>query len=399
MVASADNLNEVLLPFLLSLFATLMAAVMAYGVDPAWAHHSWGLGLIMLSRRLQWPLIALSLILCLLLFGLVISGKRRVWWLIGLAPVLVLFGHRFLSSSINRYTIADEPQVVTAAAATFLGDGDYVVGVILNGEAYAYPYACLYCSPVVVQSDREHRLLLLWSPQANAATALLVAREMKARDLDIASDPANGLLIYDGRSGQFIASVTGLTPHGDKPPNCESRLNVTKTTWQQWRTMQPETRVMLPLNGSYAGPTRPLPPQAADSPQVVLVGGAAPIAINSRDITFAPLNVTNGDAAILILRDPATGRIRAFDRHLDKDLVPQFKPNTDRKRKTVALIDSDTNAGWSIDGRCVDGHSDFKGKKLTPLEVQEDVNLDAAKFWYHNLKIQQPATQPSPGLG
>ena len=138
---------------------------MAYGVDPGSAHHAWGVGLIMLARRLQWPLIAASLILCLLLIGLVISGKRRVWWLISLAPILALFGHRFLTSPINRYAIADEPQFITAADAKFIHDADYVVGLVFNGQAYAYPYACLYQTPVIVQSDREHRLLLMWSPR------------------------------------------------------------------------------------------------------------------------------------------------------------------------------------------------------------------------------------------
>src|SRR5207302_5317508 len=98
----------VFLPLLLSFFATLAAAVMAYGTHPGWAQQGWGLSLIMLTRQLQWPLISVSLILCLILLGLVISGKRRAWWLIALAPVMTLFAHRFLTSSINRYGIADE---------------------------------------------------------------------------------------------------------------------------------------------------------------------------------------------------------------------------------------------------------------------------------------------------
>ena len=110
-------------------------------------------------------------------------------------------------------------------------------------------------------------------------------------------------------------------------------------------------------------------------------------------------NLSIDDEALLVLRDPATGRIRAFDRHVDKDLIPQFKPGTDRKRKSVALIDSDTNSGWSIDGRWIDGQAEFKGKKLMPLEVQEDIDIEAARFWYHNLKVQPLSAQPSPGLG
>ncbi|MEO6436596.1 MAG: hypothetical protein ABIP55_12670 [Tepidisphaeraceae bacterium] len=111
----------VLLPLILTFLAALSAAVMAYGTDPRWATHGWGLDLIMTSRRLQWPLIALTMVLCLALLGLVISGRRRVWWLIGLLPVLALFGHRFVTGPVSRYDVVDEPVFVAADKATFVG--------------------------------------------------------------------------------------------------------------------------------------------------------------------------------------------------------------------------------------------------------------------------------------
>src|SRR5688572_1248919 len=190
---------------------------MAYGTDPRWVEQSWGLGLIVLSRRLQWPLVAVSLLLCLGLVGLVISGKRRAWWLIALAPVLALFVHRFVTAPTNRYTILDEPAFVAAAEAKHVRDEDYVVGVVFNEQPYAYPYAALWGAPVIVQSDRERRMLLIWSAYANAATPMEVTRELKARDLDIVCDPADTLLLYNGRTGQFIVGLTGQTHHHQKP--------------------------------------------------------------------------------------------------------------------------------------------------------------------------------------
>src|SRR5215212_6113866 len=105
---------------------------MAYGTDPRWIERSWGLNLIILSRRLQWPLVAVSLILCLALLGLVISGKRRAWWLIALAPVMALFVHRFVTAPANRYAVLDEPAFVAAADARHVRDEDHVVGVVFN---------------------------------------------------------------------------------------------------------------------------------------------------------------------------------------------------------------------------------------------------------------------------
>jgi hypothetical protein len=148
----------VALPLLLSFLATLAAAVMAYGTDPRWVEQgSRGLGLIVLSRRLQWPLVAVVLLLCLSLLALVISGKRRAWWLIALLPVLALFVHRFLTAPTNRYDVLDQPAFVAAAEARHVRDEDYVVGMIFNDQPYAYPYAALFRAPVIVQSDRERR--------------------------------------------------------------------------------------------------------------------------------------------------------------------------------------------------------------------------------------------------
>jgi hypothetical protein len=388
----------VLLPVAISFFATLAAAVMAYGIHPAWVQHPWGLDLILISRRLQWPMVALSLILCLALLGLVISGKRRAWWLIALLPVLTLFGHRFLTDPINRYAIADEPTFVPAAEATWLRDEDHVVALTFNDQPYAYPYACLYQSPVVVQSDRQQRLLLMWNPRANAATAVEVARELKARELDIVSEPADGLLLYNGRTGQFIAGVTGNTPRGEKPAGVEKRLSVAKLTWKQCKAQQPQTRVMLPVTGRYDGPVKPLPPRLADAPSVALIGDLKPIAILSQDITPAPLNLSAGNLPVLLFRDPA-GHVVAFDRHVDADLTPRFQSNHDRKRKTAAFVDLDTNSGWSPAGVVVDGDKTMKGKRLSRVPVQEDVYYRPAQFWYRDLPLFVPPGRETAGAG
>src|SRR5205814_476482 len=161
-----------------------------YGVSPALAQYSHGLQVIMLARRLQWPLVSLSIILCLVLLVLVISGKRRAWWLIGLGPVLALFAHRFATSAQNQFSVIENPPIVSIDEASFLHDDDWVVGVNFDDQAYAFPYAQLYATPVVIHTAREKRMMLMWSPLANFARAALVDRDLHARELDIVSMPA-----------------------------------------------------------------------------------------------------------------------------------------------------------------------------------------------------------------
>jgi hypothetical protein len=236
-----------LLPLLLSFFATLAAAVMSYGVHSGLGKYSWGVDAIMLARRMQWPLVGVSLVLCFALLGLVISAKRRAWWLIALAPVLMLFVHRFWTSPVNRYAVIGEPTFVVARDATWLRDDDELMTLSFNGQAYAYPLAWLASSPVVVQDDREHRMLLMYSPKLQSATAFNVTRELKARDLDVISEPADALLIYNSRRGQFISAATGMTPRGEKPANLSTDLKPTMTKAKPWREVHPDGKVMLPI--------------------------------------------------------------------------------------------------------------------------------------------------------
>jgi hypothetical protein len=378
---------------------------MSYGTDPRWVEQgAWGLGVIVVSRRLQWPLIALSLTLCLALLALVISGKRRVWWLIALAPVMALFVHRFITAPANRYAVLDEPVMVAAGDAKQVRDEDYVVGVLFNEQPYAYPYAAPYGAPVIVQSDRERRMLLIWSGCANAAAAMEVSRDLKARDLDIVCDPADTLLIYNSRTGQFIVGLTGNTPRGERPVAVEKMLLSTKQTWKQWRAAHPDTRVLAPPG---RGPTVPLVPHLAAvnaklAVAIVAQGGAS-LAIRADDIGASPLNVKVADTPLVIFRDRVTGQVCAFDRRLEPDLIPQFKLPRDAKQreKGVAIVDSDTSTGWTARGVAIDGTKEWRGKKLTPVDIREDIYLGPAQFWYRDLKlysdsqIAQSSLQPA----
>jgi hypothetical protein len=231
-----------LLPLLLSFFATLAAAVMSYGVHSGLGKYPWGVDAIMFARRMQWPLVAVSLILCFALLGLVISGKRRAWWLIALAPVLMLFVHRFWTSPINRYVVISDP---TFVAPDSLRDDHELITVIFSGQAYAYPVGYLAAWPVIVQDDREHRMLLMYSPKLKQATASTVTRDLKARDLEIISEPAGALLIYNSRRGQFISATTGLTPRGEKPANILTDLKPMPAKGKQWRDANPNGKVMM----------------------------------------------------------------------------------------------------------------------------------------------------------
>ena len=386
-------------PVLLIALATLSAGLMAYGTHPDWAQYDIGLALIMATRRLQWPLAAVSIIFCLVVCATVISGARRAWWLIGLAPVLALFVHRFATSPMNRFAINDDPQFVAIAESKFVRDEDYVVGLTFEDQAYAYPYAALWSEPVVIQQNHDKRLMLMWSAGANRAVAVTIDRGLHARELDIVSMPDNALLLYNSRLGQFINGLTGRTIDGDLPDSFHLTIPTTKTTWKRWRTMNPNGKVLVRRTNGRAptGPILPMGPRpmfdsatvAYDARVALVSPSTQPVALNPAAITAAPTNLVAGGVPILVYRDER-GNARAFDRRIEMDLSPRFKPNTDRRRKNAAFIDADTDTGWSANGVAVDG--DRKGQKLTPVMVEEDVYFGVMKCWYPALQLQADST-------
>ena len=376
---------------------------MSYGTHPDWAQHAYGLTLITLARRLQWPLVALSLVLCIALIALVISGKRRAWWLIGLAPVLALFVHRFTAGPAAPFAVLDEPAFVSAAEATFLREEDYVVGLEFQDDHYAYPYATLFHYPVVAQADHDKRMLLMWSPYANRAMAVNVDRDLRAREIDVVSMPAGALLLYNTRIGQFINGLTARRMDGSVPQGFRSPIRTTRTSWHAWRTEHPDTRVLLAPGGGTAGgpaapiqPPRKMPPVRSDVPvdqPIALVATTQPaVAVLPEELNANPINLNAGDTPVFVFRDPA-GVARAFDRHVDVDLMPPFRTARGAGRKGAAFIDAYTDTAWSVTGVAMDG--EMKGKKLTPVPVEEDLTWGVMKCWYPKLELHRATTRPA----
>ena len=399
--SAAHYLNVVLLPLVFLTAATVSAAVVAYGTHPTWAQHAHGLGFILMSRTLQWPLAALAIVLCLGVVGLVVTGKRRAWWLIGLGPVLALFVHRFHSDPFRAFRIVDGPPVVAAAQANFLNDDDWVVGVMVGDVHYAFPYAQLYASPLIVQTEHDKRLLLLWSPFANRALAYEISRELQARDLEIVSMPANALLVYNRKLGQFINGVSGKTSKGEKPAGFGQQLGTWKAPWSRWKALHPATKVMAPLlPGAPGAPSRPLLPYypvpatestLGPSGRVAVIATTPPCAVSEDAVKpgAEPLNLSGDSGPLLVFRDSANGRVRVFERRVD-DLTPRFKRNADPRRAPSALFsDPDTSSAWDAEGRAVAGAMARAGKQLKPVPVDEQLYWSVMKFHVPDLRLHE----------
>ena len=385
------------IPFILLILASAAAGVLAYGTHPIWAQFNHGVDFIIWARRLQWPLIFVSLSLCLALLEMVVSGKRRAWWLIGLLPILALFSHRFITGPARTLRVVEDPPMVAADQATFLTDDDYVVGVHFADQTYAFPYSVIFNTPTIIHNDRDKRMILIWSADANCAMAFNVTRELRAADLEIVSSPANALLLYNSRLGQFINGITAQTMRGEIPSDFREPLPMRKLTWAKWRAENPDSQVMAPMDLTWrTSPNQPILPRYSmprsrsdlmENRLICVVATTQPIAVPSEKLQQTPLNLSAGKSAVLLFRQSLDGVACAFDRRIEEDLACRFSSDIDPKNADVVWSDADTGTRWSMAGVAVDGPPETRGKKLTPFPIQDELYWSVMKFWYPDLRL------------
>ena len=384
------------LPFALIILAISSAAVVAFGTNPDLGRFQHGVEFIMNVRRLQGPLVLMSILPCVVLIVLVILNKRRAWWLLGLAPVLALFAYRFSFSQQKFFSVAEvtSDAMLRVDEVSFVRDEDWVIGTVVDGEAYAYPYAAMFATPAVVHTDRDKRWLIVWSPFANYSSGWFVERIMRGRYLEVVSMPANATLVYSRQFGEFINGITGLNQEHEVPPELKAPLKTYRMTYAQWKARYPDTHIMPPLGENTSrlppAPVKPLYPMPKDTlpieRSVAVIPTTQPIAIAMNDITSIPANLNDGSLSFLIFRDPQTGEIRAFDRRVEEDLTPRFKLN-DKPGRRAWLVDADTNTGWDSRGYAMDGEWGKEKKRLKPIEIQTDLPWGIMKYWMPELKL------------
>lgn len=391
-----------ILPLILLTIATLSAAVAVYGTLPQWSllHH--GIQIIEITRQLQWPLLTLSVLMCVAMVVSIIIGKRRVWWLIGFAPVLALFAQLFVTGTFTNLQVVDHPPTVDVASASFMKDDEFVVGLVADEQAYAFPYRQLFTHPVVVLQVREKQVVLMWNAFANRAVARTMGRQVVARELEVVSMPSNALLIYNRRVGQFINGLTGLTPEGTVPGGFHAQVPTAKTTWAQWRGRYPQTQVMsMPaLTKAPTGPIRPRYPMRVDKTAlplpaetpVMVFPATRPVVIAESAVKQEPINVSVGDVPAVLFREPGTDRIKVFERKFDGN-SSRFvaNPSVRRATKGVFMLDTATNSGWTIAGVAVDGEKEVIGKRLQPIiSVEEGLYYGVMREWYPEIELLNP---------
>ncbi len=144
------------------------------------------------------------------------------------------------------------PKLLDADAATYLRDDDRVIGVVSGGEARAYPLAIMNHHEVVNDQISSTPVAVTYCPLCDSAAAFDRQTPLGEREFGVSGLLYNSnVLMYDrgGRPESLwtqvgAAGVSG--PAADKPLEA---IPVELTTWKDWRTRHPDTRVLSDKTG------------------------------------------------------------------------------------------------------------------------------------------------------
>ena len=136
----------------------------------------------------------------------------------------------------------DKPNFVAADDAGFLAPEHQVLGLVVNGEARAYPILILNWHEIVNDEIAGIPVTVSYCPLCGTGTAFRRAEKGFAGTFGVSGLLYNSdLLLYDRASESLWSQVTGQAVSGPRKGELLKSLPLEHTTWQDWRKRHPTT--------------------------------------------------------------------------------------------------------------------------------------------------------------
>jgi hypothetical protein len=144
------------------------------------------------------------------------------------------------------------PPLVAGTFAAYLAPLDRVIGVFVNGDARAYPISILTHHEIVNDRVKDVPIAVTYCPLCDSAVVFDRRTPLGEREFGVSGLLYNSnVLMYD-RRGQPESLWSQLMTGGISGPGAGRALKTLPlelTTWQDWVTRHPQTKVLSPETG------------------------------------------------------------------------------------------------------------------------------------------------------
>ncbi|MFQ5941401.1 MAG: DUF3179 domain-containing protein [Nitrososphaerales archaeon] len=279
----------------------------------------------------------------------------------------------------------DSPKFVSTEKATFMQDGDMVVGLQHNGILKAYPLKILVWHEIVNDSIGDLPVAVTYCPLC--FTNMVFERTIDGHVVEFGTSGKlynSNLVMYDRLSESYWSQAMGKGIVGKYSGYELKRVPFDLALWKEWKEIYPNTLVLSTDTGStrpygadpygdyYTTPQIYFPVAHRDDrlgPKELVMGlehNNSYKAYKLSDIESQQvINDSVGEKEVMLL-SLYSFMARAYDRTLEGKIL-EFQI-IDNK-----LIDKETGSEWNFEGRAVSGP--LEGKQLSRLPVDPS-------FWF-----------------
>lgn len=153
--------------------------------------------------------------------------------------------------SIDCIPSIDDPEFQEASEADWLRPGDRVIGLEINGSSRAYPLRILRRHEIVNDRIDGEPVAVTYCPLCRSG--LTYSREVGNETLEFGVSgkllDAN-LVMYDRSTETYWSQIQGEAIIGPRTPQELDLIFSSITTWRDWRSAHPDTRVLSRRTGA-----------------------------------------------------------------------------------------------------------------------------------------------------
>lgn len=144
----------------------------------------------------------------------------------------------------------DHPAFIFARNASYLSQGDRVLGVEVNGVARAYPIRILNYHEIVNDIVGGEAIVISYCPLCGSGMAFNSEIDNKSLEFGVSGLLYNSdVLLYDRQTGSLWSQIMKTAVTGAFSGTRLTAIPITHTTWQDWYARHPQTDVLSPETG------------------------------------------------------------------------------------------------------------------------------------------------------
>ena len=145
----------------------------------------------------------------------------------------------------------DTPDFVTVSQAGFLKASDRILGIYRNGIAKAYAVRILTYHEIVNDTFSGEAIVVTFCPLCGTGMAFKAGTRQHPRKFGVSGLLYNSdVLLYDRQTESLWSQLMKRAISGPLKGQRLEAIPLSHTTWQDWRSEHPDTRV-LSLNTGY----------------------------------------------------------------------------------------------------------------------------------------------------